>query len=293
MKKISVSLSSIMIVCCVNQCVAADNTTFPVTDKKGTKTGEVYTIPDDTLIIKNSNADSVLYGKRLLDETYRLLPEHVGAEMNCNSCHIAGGKKSEGLPYINTFNHYPSYNARAGREVSLAERINGCFSRSMNGTPLTEDSTEMKAMIDYMKWLSQGTPADRKVMVKNAWPINQQLTPSPERGKLLYKEQCSACHGLNGEGRKDASGKILFPPLWGDHSFNIGAGMARTYKAAAFIFKNMPMGINTQGIWGEGGTLTEQDAVDVAEYFTHMPRPDYPDKEKDWPEDKKPADARY
>lgn len=293
MKKISVSLSSIMIVCCVNQCVAADNTTFPVTDKKGTKTGEVYTIPDDTLIIKNSNADSVLYGKRLLDETYRLLPEHVGAEMNCNSCHIAGGKKSEGLPYINTFNHYPSYNARAGREVSLAERINGCFSRSMNGTPLTEDSTEMKAMIDYMKWLSQGTPADRKVMVKNAWPINQQLTPSPERGKLLYKEQCSSCHGLNGEGRKDTSGKILFPPLWGDHSFNIGAGMARTYKAAAFIFKNMPMGINTQGLWGEGGTLTEQDAVDVAEYFTHMPRPDYPDKEKDWSEDKKPADARY
>ncbi|EAO6252223.1 c-type cytochrome [Salmonella enterica] len=286
-------LPGIMIVCSITQSVAGDNITFPVTDKKGTKTGEVYTIPDDTLIIKNSNADSVLYGKRLLDETYRLLPEHVRAEMNCNSCHIAGGKKPEGLPYINTFNHYPSYNARAGREVSLAGRINGCFLRSMNGTPLPEDSPEMKAMTDYMKWLSQGTPADRKVMIKNAWPISQQLTASPERGKLLYGEQCSACHGLNGEGKKDASGKILFPPLWGDHSFNIGAGMARTYKAAAFIFKNMPMGINTRGVWGEGGTLTEQDAVDIAEYFTHMPRPDFPDKEKDWPEDKKPADARY
>jgi thiosulfate dehydrogenase len=33
--------------------------------------------------------------------------------------------------------------------------------------------------------------------------------------------------------------------------------------------------------------------VDVAEYFSHQPRPDFPDKIKDWPKGKKPADARY
>ena len=55
----------------------------------------------------------------------------------------------------------------------------------------------------------------------------------------------------------------------------------------------MPMGVNTHGAWGEGDVLSDQDAVDVAEYFTHMPRPDFAGKEKDWPQGKKPKDARY
>jgi len=33
--------------------------------------------------------------------------------------------------------------------------------------------------------------------------------------------------------------------------------------------------------------------VDVAESFSHPPRPDFSGKLKDWPKDKKPADARY
>jgi thiosulfate dehydrogenase len=39
--------------------------------------------------------------------------------------------------------------------------------------------------------------------------------------------------------------------------------------------------------------LSDQEAVDVAEYFSHQPRPDFANKHKDWPKDKKPADARY
>ena len=65
---------------------------------------------------------------------------------------------------------------------------------------------------------------------------------------------------------------------------SISARLARTYKAAAFIRNSMPMGVNTHGAWGEGDVLSDQDAVDVAEYFTHMPRPDFAGKEKDWPQ---------
>lgn len=43
---------------------------------------------------------------------------------------------------------------------------------------------------------------------------------------------------------------------------------------------------------GQGG-LSDQDAVDVAEYFSHQPRPDFAPKMKDWPKDPKPGDARY
>jgi len=68
--------------------------------------------------------------------------------------------------------------------------------------------------------------------------------------------------------------------------------MARTYTAAAFVQRNMPIGFHSKFPPGQGG-LTDQDAVDVAEYCSHQPRPDSADKVKDWPKDKKPVDARY
>jgi thiosulfate dehydrogenase len=67
----------------------------------------------------------------------------------------------------------------------------------------------------------------------------------------------------------------------------------RTLTAAAFIKQNMPMGHNTQFPLGQGGSLGDQEALDVAEYFAHMARPDFVGKEKDWPNGGKPKDARY
>lgn len=252
-----------------------------------------YIIPQDTAILDEPNADDIIYGKRLLNETRRLLPQNVGASMNCNSCHIAEGKIPLGDPYINSYNFYPRVMPRAGREIDLTDRINGCFQRSMNGKPLDRESPEMKAMLAYMKWLSQNTPKAQKVDIENAGKIDESLIPDPVRGEQIYHAQCATCHGDNGEGMKDSRGDIIFPPLWGDESFNIGAGLARTYKAAAFVKYNMPMGIQTKGLWGHGNVLSDQDAVDVGHFFTHQPRPDFAKKVNDWPNGKKPKDARY
>lgn len=252
-----------------------------------------YTIPQDTAIVDEPNADEIFYGKRLLNETKRLLPDNVGASMNCNSCHIAQGKIPLGDPYINSYNFYPRVMPRAGKEVDLEGRINGCFQRSMNGKPLARDSKEMSAIIAYMKWLSQNTPKNQRVDIQNAGSIDESLMADPIRGESIYYAQCAACHGDNGEGMKDTRGDIVFPPLWGDESFNIGAGLARTYKAAAFVKYNMPMGIQTIGLWGHGNVLSDQDAVDVSEFFAHKPRPDFPGKVGDWPTVPKPKDARY
>ncbi len=266
--------------------------TYAVKDKDGAPL-PAYTIPDDAAIFRHPDAEAILYGQRLLNETRRLLPDHVGAAMNCSSCHVMQGKKPLGAPFINTYNSFPQVNPRAGREMTLEERINGCMIRSMNGKKLPADSHEMQAMVAYMKWLAQDVPHGARVQIENGSPIDMDLVPDPARGRAIYGQQCASCHGTDGEGRKDARGHIVFPPLWGDESFNIGAGLARTYKAAAFIYDNMPMGVHTDGAWGEGRTLSQQDAVDVAEFFTHMPRPDFPLKDKDWPSGKKPKDARY
>jgi thiosulfate dehydrogenase len=109
--------------------------------------------------------------------------------------------------------------------------------------------------------------------------------PAPEHGKLIYAAKCATCHGPEGQGVYGARGETLYPPLWGPRSFSIGAGLARVNTAAAFVKSNMPH--------GQGGTLTEQEAFDVAAYFTHEPRPDFAGKDRDWPKGGKPKDARY
>jgi thiosulfate dehydrogenase len=58
------------------------------------------------------------------------------------------------------------------------------------------------------------------------------------------------------------------PPLWGEASFNAGAGMAKTAYAASYIHNNMPLGINYQT-----PVLTVQQAWDVAAYMISKPHP--------------------
>ena len=277
---------------CTGQPEAAKKNHYEVkVGKEVVKTD--YVVPGPTDVLGHENADLIVYGGRLLNDTKRLLPNNVGASMNCNSCHIANGKEQKGAPYINSYFAYPKKMPRAGKMVDLQMRINGCFQRSMNGKPLDVNSKEMHAMIAYMAWLSEGLPNGADIQMDVGGKIDESLVPNPERGKQLYAQQCVSCHGDNGQGLKDARGNNVFPPLWGDESFNIGAGMARTYKAAAFIRDNMPMSVQKNGAWGQGGVLSDQDAVDIAEYFTHQPRPDFAGKVKDWPEGKKPKDARY
>ena len=61
---------------------------------------------------------------------------------------------------------------------------------------------------------------------------------------------------------------MVFPPLWGDHSFNWGAGMGDIQNAAGFIKANMPL--------GQGGTLTDSQAWDVAMFMDSHERPQDP-----------------
>lgn len=252
-----------------------------------------FRAPHDSTLPAGPQGDQIRYGRRLLTETKRLLPDHVGDALNCTSCHLAGGKTPEGSPFVGVAHRYPAYNPRAGRVVNLEERINGCFLRSMNGSKVPPESKEMQAMVAYMNWLSKDTPANGKVQGGGVGKINKDLVPDTVNGKRVYDAQCAVCHGQNGEGVKNARGEYVFPPLWGKDSFNVGAGMARTYTAAAFVKNNMPIGHGLNAPLGQGGVLSDQEAVDVAEYFSHQPRPDFPAKVNDWPKGGKPKDARY
>ena len=243
-------------------------------------------------LLKEPHADQLVRGMRLNAETHVLLPKNVDNDLNCTSCHLNAGTVADGSPYVGVSAFFPSYASRAGKVITIEDRINGCFRRSMNGKPLAPDSDDMKAMVAYFDWMKGNTKKEDQVPGRGVGKVDPKIMPNVENGQKVYAAQCAVCHGENGEGLKDAAGRTVYPPLWGERSFNIGAGMARTYTAAAFVKRNMPVGFHEKFPLGQGG-LSDQDAVDVAEYFTHMHRPDFPDKVKDWPKDPKPKDARY
>lgn len=90
----------------------------------------------------------------------------------------------------------------------------------------------------------------------------------PARGESLYQGQCALCHGEDGAGVLTGDGARLFPPLWGAGSYNWGAGMHRIDTAAAFIRGNMPLGL--------GGSLSDQEAWDLAAFIDSHERPQDP-----------------
>jgi thiosulfate dehydrogenase len=143
----------------------------------------------------------------------------------------------------------------------------------------------MMAILSYMRWLSSDVPTGVSIPGRGFKKIKPQRQPSFEEGKVLYTQHCASCHQANGAGLRQADGRVLFPPLWGPGSFNLGAGMARLNTAAAFIKHNMPQ--------GQEGSLEDQQAYDIAAYIIHRARPDFGNKHLDWPNGGKPEDARY
>lgn len=241
--------------------------------------------PDPATIPEGPLGESIRRGEALVRFTKRELPDHVGADMQCTSCHLKGGTVPNAGPWVGVTGVFPEYRSRNAHVNTLEERVNDCFERSLNGAPLPLDSPDMVAIIAYMQWLSKGDPVGVPIEGRGFPKLKAPAPPDKARGATIYAQRCQACHGPSGAGVIAADGTANFPPLWGPKSFNIGAGMARQETAAGFIQANMPL--------GQAGTLTAQEAADVAAYVVEQQRPDYAEKEEDWAKGGKPPDARY
>ncbi|OJH42949.1 cytochrome C [Cystobacter ferrugineus] len=244
-----------------------------------------FHLPRESTLPRGPEGDRIRRGLRLVMLTERELPGYVGNGLRCTSCHLQAGRVRYAAPWVGITGVLPEYRSRSGRMNTLEERINDCFERSMNGKPLPEDGVEMRSIVAYMSWLSQNVPKGRSVEGRGFKHITPRPTPDREQGARLYEARCARCHAHEGRGMKNPDGSYLIPALGGEQSFNIGAGMARLDTAAAFIRWNMPL--------LQGGTLTDQEAYDIADYFIHLPRPDFARKHEDWPKGGKPRDARY
>lgn len=241
-------------------------------------------IPDESTIPKGPLGDAVLRGRKLATATYEELPANVGNSLHCSSCHLGAGTVAGAAPWVGLAGVFPEYRARSAEVATLEDRVNDCFERSMNGTKLPAGSPDMTAIVAYITWLSRDVPVGHPVEGRGFDKSTNPPIGNKDRGQQVFATKCVSCHGEDGLGKR-AGSDYQFPPLWGPRSFNVGAGMARLDTAAAFVKAKMPL--------GSGNTLAEQDAYDVAAYFTTMPRPDFAGKSKDWPKGDKPKDARY
>lgn len=235
------------------------------------------------------------YGLLLVQQTAPLLgidggtaANVVGNELSCTHCHQDQGTKRYGLPWVGVASRYPTYSGRAGAARGLEARINGCLERSMNGQPLPEDSREMGAMVAYLGWLSEGAPEDLEGAGSPEFH-HPDRRADLDGGALVYMGKCQSCHGPGGEGYTNQAGIVMVPPLWGNRSYNDGAGMGRLLTAAAFIRANMPLGTP----WNRPA-LNEGEAYDVAAFMNSHERPVKTGKEIDYPNLlDKPVDAPY
>lgn len=209
--------------------------------------------------------EAVLLGEALVrqTDTHPLTKDFVGNSLQCSSCHLDGGQHPQAATFIGVASAYPAWAPREQKVITLEDRILNCFIRSQNGKRPAPGSEASVAIAAYITWLSQGSPLKMNAK-QSLGPNHLTMLASPkrpasiERGKQLYGDRCQDCHADNGAGTDDG------PPVWGNESYNDGAGMAKVPKLASWLKVAMPP---------DDEDLSAQEAFDLAAYLNSHPRP--------------------
>ncbi len=206
-------------------------------------------------------------GEAIVEDTttHFLSKNYVGNGLNCTSCHLDNGKHPRAGTFLGTATAYPAWSPREERVITLEDRVLNCFMRSCNGTRPPLGSEVSVAVTAYITSLSQGMP----VKMNSERPIGpgaiKQLSMKSNqadinRGASLYASRCAECHQRDGQGDKDN------PPVWGDRSYNDGAGLSSVDNLAAWLKVAMPL---------DEADLTDSQAIDIAAYVNSQKRPHF------------------
>ena len=250
----------------------------------------------DTSLDDSKLSKEIRWGFRIFTNTPGEAPQFAPGRGSCNNCHLNAGQRERALPLVGVAGMFPEYNRRAGRLISLGDRIVDCFLRSQNATGRihvntdghgAEEHAERVAHADVeggagaVSLTSRGSPTGprseriRRGAARTRSP-GDALVPidklDPAKGEAIFLERCTSCHGKDGQGV--AVGDKKPGPLWGPDSWNDGAGAARIYTLAGIIRYTMP--------YLDPGSLTDDDAQHVAAFINSQPRPSYPFKDQDY-----------
>ena len=218
--------------------------------KKKSAETDFWTAPSINEIVDERLKKQVEYGKDLIAHTAKYLGPNgtvlkISNGLNCQNCHLDAGTKVFGNNYGSVASTYPKFRARSGKVEDIYKRVNDCFERSLNGQPLDTSGNEMQAIKAYIQFLGSNVEKGKKAAgsgFKDLAFLDRATVP--ENGKIVYEEKCKSCHQINGEGVLIADGsEYTYPPLWGKHSYNDGAGLYRISNLAKYVKYNMPLGV--------------------------------------------------
>ena len=234
-----------------------------------------YTVPTLAQLPKGAEGAAIQRAIDLFDNTSSNATSipFVGNGLACKNCHIDSGRKAGAAPMWAAWVKYPVFDD--GKITTMRDRIKGCFTNSMNaqdspsGGPPPLDHPLYGDLELYFAWLAKGAPTGAKMAGEGFPPIDKPAQAyDPVRGKAVYAQICAACHGPNGNGARQPDGTVVYPAVFGPHSYNWDAGMADVAMAAAFIKAKMP--------FNAPGSLTTQQAWDVSAYINSQERPKSP-----------------
>jgi thiosulfate dehydrogenase len=212
-------------------------------------------------------AEVVQLGEAIVEKTttHPMSKEYVGNSLNCTSCHLDNGRHPKAGTFLGTAIAYPAWSPRENRVITLEDRVLNCFMRSCNGTRPPLGSEVSVAVTAYITSLSQGQPLKMNpkrpvgpgALKLLALKLDQADT---KLGASLYTSRCAECHEEDGQGDKDN------PPVWGERSYNDGAGLSSVENLAAWLKVAMPL---------DDPDLTDQQALDIAAYVNSKKRPHF------------------
>lgn len=267
------------------------------------RTGEVnkadgqfcWTKPSLDSLGNNPESAMVRYGHELVASTSIYFGPRgriaaLSNGMNCQNCHLEAGTKFLGNNYSAVASAYPKYRERSGTKESICKRISDCFRRSLNGNAPDSLSKEMQAIKAYILWLGREVPKGARVKGAGLAELSYlDRAADTASGRLTYGSKCASCHGPGGTGLMNTDGlSYTYPPLWGPHSYNNGAGLFRLSRLAGYLYANMPFGATA----GQP-QLSPAEAWDLAAFINAQPRP-AGDISRDWPRlEGKPIDHPF
>ncbi|HLA97681.1 MAG TPA: c-type cytochrome [Anaerolineales bacterium] len=188
----------------------------------------------------------------------------LGARLYAENCAVCHGEDGQGRVGTTLAKNWPSIRPDLRVKATIENGIAGspmpAWSQA-NGGPLS--SEEIDALVAYI--LSWETGGPRFIPPTPTIGPRPVITPlpnvagDPNRGALLYEQNCAVCHGPNGEGR-------------------VGATLGRVWSAIRVDLRLES--VITNGIegspmpaWGlaNGGPLSEEDIADLVSYILTLP----------------------
>lgn len=188
----------------------------------------------------------------------------LGAQLYAENCAVCHGDNGEGRVGATLAKDWPSIRPELTVRTIIEQGVPGSVMPAWGqkfGGPFTQG--ELDALIMFILTWQTGNPPDLTPLpTATLRPVVSPVPDvegDPNRGGVLYDENCAMCHGANAEGRVGATLAKSWPGIRPDLSI-------KTTIANGVPGSPMPA-------WSQanGGPLSEQDQNDLVAFILAIP----------------------